>query len=266
MSNVQPPPYSPPPVADQKANKPWFKKKRIIIPAAALALIVIGGAAGAANKPASNPETAPVAADSNPAQNADAAAEVDVPDTVGKTAKEAAALLENAGLEVDFSAESGVVLDRDNWTVLRTAPAAGEKAKDGDTVVVSVEKTAKPEAEPEEQAEAEPEETAKDDAPSLAHANALGSAVMYLDSMPFSRAGLIDQLTSEYGESYPKDVAEWAVDKAGADWNAEAAEAAQMYLDTMSLSKDRLYDQLTSEYGSQFTAEQAKFGLKAVGY
>jgi len=67
----------------------------------------------------------------------------------------------------------------------------------------------------------------------LAQQNALESAQSYLEFMPFSRQGLIDQLSSEYGSGYPLDVATWAADTVGADWNAEAVEAAASYLDSM---------------------------------
>ena len=100
----------------------------------------------------------------------------------------------------------------------------------------------------------------------LAQENALKQAQQYLDYMPFSRQGLIDQMSSEYGSGYPVDVATWAVDYLNPDWNAEAVEAAQQYLNSMAFSRDGLYDQLTSEYGSQFTPEQANAGLTAVGY
>ena len=100
----------------------------------------------------------------------------------------------------------------------------------------------------------------------LAQENALESAQSYLDLMPFSRQGLIDQLSSEYGSGFDVETATWAADTVGADWNAEAAEAAQSYLDTMAFSRDGLYEQLISEYGSKFTPEQAEAGLAAVGY
>lgn len=242
-------------------KKPWFKRKRIIIPVAVVALFIAIGAAGAAGGAGKDSDEPKQIVAAEPAA---AAAEVTVPETTGLTAKEAQALLENAGLEISFSADSGVVLDRDNWTVLSTTPAAGATAKEGDTVVVNVEKTAKPEAAV--PAAEEPAAPAAPEAPSLEHANALRAAQDYLNVMAFSRLGLIDQLSSQYGASYPVDVATWAADNAGADWNAQAAKAAQQYLDTMSFSRQGLYDQLTSEYGGKFTPDEANAGLAAVGY
>ena len=45
--------------------------------------------------------------------------------------------------------------------------------------------------------------------------NALGSAEDYLDYTAFSRLGLIDQLSSEYGEGFDLADATWAVDQLG---------------------------------------------------
>jgi hypothetical protein len=71
-------------------------------------------------------------------------AEVTVPDVVGKTAKEAWVLLDNAGLDATFSADEGVVIDRDNWLVQSSEPGAGATVKTGDSVVLNVKKKAPP--------------------------------------------------------------------------------------------------------------------------
>jgi hypothetical protein len=89
---------------------------------------------------------------------------------------------------------------------------------------------------------------------------ARGSAQSYLELKGFSRDGLIQQLSSEYGESYPKDVATQAVDSLSVDWNAQAAKAAQSYLDLKSFSCSGLTEQLSSDNGDQFTSGQAKYG------
>jgi len=86
------------------------------------------------------------------------------------------------------------------------------------------------------------------------------SAKSYLDYSAFSRNGLIDQLSSKYGASYPKNVATQAVDSLDVDWNAQAAKSAQSYLDYTSFSCTGLTQQLSSRYGAQFTNAQAKFG------
>ena len=98
--------------------------------------------------------------------------------------------------------------------------------------------------------------------------NAYNSAKNYLDMMSFSKKGIIQQLSSEYGDNYPEKVAKKAVEvlekEEKIDWTEEAKEAAQNYLDTMSFSKDGLVKQLESEYGDQFTHEEAVAAVEAV--
>ena len=249
-------------VDDAPVKRPWYKRKPIIIPVAIVGGIIVLSSIISAINGGGEPE--PVADDKPISQTEEetaAAVDVAVPDTTGLTAKEAQALIENAGLEVEFSAAEGVVLDRDNWTVLSTTPAAGETAKTGSTVVVNVEKIAPPAP----AAPAEPEKPAM----TTAQDSAVRSAQSYLEFKGFSRAGLIGQLTSEYGEGFAPEDAEFAVaylEQSGqVDWNQEAVQAAQSYLDFKGFSHDGLYDQLTSEYGEQFTADQANFALAQVG-
>ncbi|MFD6443968.1 Ltp family lipoprotein [Promicromonospora sp. NPDC060204] len=93
----------------------------------------------------------------------------------------------------------------------------------------------------------------------------MASAQDYLDYQAFSRQGLIDQLSSEYGEAFPVKDAEFAVDSLDVDWNEQAAKAAQDYLDYDSFSRQGLIDQLSSKYGDQFTVEQATYGVDQTG-
>jgi hypothetical protein len=90
--------------------------------------------------------------------------------------------------------------------------------------------------------------------------NARRSAENYLDMMGFSRQGLIDQLSSEYGDQYPVEIATKVVDSLNVDWNAEAVEAAESYVEMTGFSHAGLVDQLSSPYGDQFTREQAEHG------
>ena len=96
---------------------------------------------------------------------------------------------------------------------------------------------------------------------------ALGAAHDYFDAgMHFSRQGLIDQLSSEYGNQFAVADATYAADHCGADWNEQAAGAAQDYLDAgMHFSRQGMIDQLSSPYGNQFTTAQAEYGAAAVG-
>ena len=98
-----------------------------------------------------------------------------------------------------------------------------------------------------------------------AEENAIKSAESYLSFMNFSRQGLIDQLSSEYGEGFTLAQATLAVDSLHVDFMAEAAESAEGYLSFMSFSCQGLIDQLSSEYGEGFTMAQARHGAGATG-
>ncbi|MCW2833557.1 MAG: hypothetical protein JWN68_1510 [Nocardioides sp.] len=87
--------------------------------------------------------------------------------------------------------------------------------------------------------------------------NALQAGQNYIDIMPFSKAGLIQQLSSSAGDGYSKADATFAANNVDVDWNAEAVEAAELYQDTMPMSKDGLVQQLSSPAGDEFTKEQA---------
>ena len=95
---------------------------------------------------------------------------------------------------------------------------------------------------------------------SLEQKNALRTAKSYLNTMSFSRSGLIEQL--EY-EQYSSEAAVWAVDHVEADWNEQAAKKAKEYLDMMAFSRRGLIDQLKFE---GFTEDEAEYGATSVGY
>lgn len=94
---------------------------------------------------------------------------------------------------------------------------------------------------------------------------AVRSAESYLDFTAFSRLGLIDQLSSEFGGQFPLDDATVAVDSLTIDWNEQAAQSAQSYLDFTGFSCQGLIDQLSSEFGGQFSVEQATYGATQAG-
>ena len=96
-------------------------------------------------------------------------------------------------------------------------------------------------------------------------AQALVAAQAYIAGQPFSYQGLINQLSSEYGNQFSVDDATFAADHCGADWNAEALEAAKSYIAGQSFSYQGLIDQLTSSYGDQYTADQAKYAADNCG-
>ena len=95
---------------------------------------------------------------------------------------------------------------------------------------------------------------------------ALESAKSYLDmGTGFSEKGLIDQLSSQYGEKFSVADATWAVAHSGADWNAQAVMSAKGYMKMGGFSRAGLIDQLTSPSGEQFTLAQATYAVNQVG-
>ncbi|MDE5412412.1 Ltp family lipoprotein [Alkalihalobacterium chitinilyticum] len=108
--------------------------------------------------------------------------------------------------------------------------------------------------------EVEPAEQEAADVP-REYRNALRAAENYISFMPFSEKGLFQQLSSEYGDQYPEDAAQYAIENIEVDYNEQALKAAINYLDIMPMSDQELFDQLTSEYGDQYTNEQAQYAI-----
>ncbi|CDK00525.1 hypothetical protein MIC448_260023 [Microbacterium sp. C448] len=245
---VAPPsPSVTPATAGPVTKRPWYKRKGIIIPVAIVGgLIVVSGIGSALGGGRDDIVADQPLAAQTPEAETEVVVEavmVDVPNVVGMSGSDAQAALSALGFQIDVG--GGDV----TMPVTAQDIAAGAQAEEGSTVRLTLQE--KPKL-------------------TLGQENALDGAEQYLDFMPFSRAGLIEQLTSEYGSGFAPEDAEFAVatlEQAGkVDWNAEAAEAAQSYLDAMSFSRDGLYDQLTSSYGAGFTPDQANAGLAAVGY
>lgn len=94
--------------------------------------------------------------------------------------------------------------------------------------------------------------------------NALESAQSYVDMSGFSKANLIQQLSSSAGEGYSKADATFAANNVDADWNKEAVESAQSYLDMQGFSKANLIQQLSSSVGEKFTPAQARYAANKV--
>lgn len=95
--------------------------------------------------------------------------------------------------------------------------------------------------------------------------NAVRSAENYLSFAGFSRDGLIEQLSSPYGDGYDLADATAAVNSLAVDWNAEAVEAAQQYLEISGFSCSGLIEQLSSDYGNKFTKNQATYAAEQAG-
>ena len=91
--------------------------------------------------------------------------------------------------------------------------------------------------------------------------SALRKAKIYADTMNMSKTGIYDQLTSEYGEKFTVEAAQYAIDNITVDRKENALKKAKLYQETMSMSPAAIYDQLTSEYGEKFTAEEAQYAI-----
>ena len=104
-------------------------------------------------------------------------------------------------------------------------------------------------------------ETKEDTSFPKEYRNALRSAKTYSDMMHMSKQGIYDQLTSEYGERFDAEAAQYAIDNLNADYNENALKCGENYKKTMHMSKARIYDQLTSENGEKFTPEEAQYAI-----
>lgn len=147
-----------------------------------------------------------------------------------------------------------------------TAAETPTTAATEETTAAEVEETSEPDVttEPEEEPEeVEEVEEPVDDGPDLTPGqdNALRAAQNYLETMPFSRQGLIDQLSSEFGNGFDVEDATFAVDNLTVDWQEQAVRQAESYLETMPFSRQGLIDQLSSEFGSQHTLEDATYAV-----
>ena len=91
--------------------------------------------------------------------------------------------------------------------------------------------------------------------------SALKKADLYANNMYLSKKGLYEQLTSDYGEKFPKEAAQYAVDNVKADWKKNALAKAKTYQNQMSMSKSAVHDQLVSDAGEKFTEEEAQYAI-----
>ncbi|GAA4162721.1 TM2 domain-containing protein [Gryllotalpicola daejeonensis] len=167
---------------------------------------------------------------------------VTLPDLTGKTLSAANDALTDAGLLADETTG-----EPQTDVVTSQQPAPGSVVHQGDSVTLTA-------------AAPKPKTTPSQDQALIAAQNYLA------DGQGFSRAGLIEQLSSAYGNGFSLADATWAADHAGADWNAQAAESAKNYIASgMGFSHNSLIEQLTSSYGAGFTQAQAEYGVKQAG-
>jgi Host cell surface-exposed lipoprotein/Protein of unknown function (DUF2510) len=94
---------------------------------------------------------------------------------------------------------------------------------------------------------------------------AIGSAKNYLSISGFSRVGLIQQLSSSYGDGFSKADATFAVNHLTVNWNEQAVRSAKNYLSISHFSRAGLIQQLHSSYGDGYTLTQATYAANHVG-
>lgn len=101
-----------------------------------------------------------------------------------------------------------------------------------------------------------------DESVPVEYKSALEKAGFYANEMNMSKKALYEQLTSEYGEKFPKEAAQYAIDNVVADWKENALNKAVFYQKEMNMSRQAVYEQLVSEYGEKFTKEEADYALE----
>ncbi|WP_246877203.1 Ltp family lipoprotein [Lactiplantibacillus argentoratensis] len=91
---------------------------------------------------------------------------------------------------------------------------------------------------------------------------ALEKAQDYATEMNMSKQGVYEQLTSDSGEGFTTESAQYAINHlTNIDWNANALAKAKDYQSEMSMSRSAILDQLTSSAGEQFTQSQAQYAV-----
>ena len=159
---------------------------------------------------------------------------------------------------------TALILETDNGTDSPDNPTTQEEKVKEEPVKEDKEEPAEEPKEETQEPVAQEEEAVEEEAVPFEYEQALKSAQNYVDTLHFSRQGLKQQLTSEYGSGFSEEAAEYALEHVDVDYKEEAVEAAESYLDTMSFSREGLKQQLTSEYGSGFTEEEAEYALDQV--
>lgn len=92
--------------------------------------------------------------------------------------------------------------------------------------------------------------------------SALNKATTYANMMHMSKKGVYNQLTSDYGEKFSAEAAQYAIDNVKTDWNSNALAKAKSYQKDQNMSPARIRDQLISEYGEKFTEAEADYALQ----
>ncbi|WP_224759795.1 Ltp family lipoprotein [Staphylococcus schweitzeri] len=90
---------------------------------------------------------------------------------------------------------------------------------------------------------------------------ALKKAEFYSEYLHSSKKDIYHQLTSEYGNKFSEEDAQYAIDHLKADYNKNALESAKTYAKSLNMSTREIYDQLISEYGGRFTPSEAQYAI-----
>lgn len=178
----------------------------------------------------------------------------EVPNVMGETLDEAVRILraEEFSNIVMKSDDGSSIWNRSNWKVTEQSAAEGDVIKASEEITLTCHHIDNDEDEEEE--DGIPKEYKK----------ALKKAQRYSDNLHMSKAGIYDQLTSEYGENMSKEAAQYAIDNVEADWEENALKNAESYANRSHMSKAGVYDQLISEYGEQFTDDEAQYAIDNV--
>ena len=101
---------------------------------------------------------------------------------------------------------------------------------------------------------------------STAEQQAVDSAQSYLAmGQGFSKAGLLNRLTSSAGAGFAVADANFAISYLNPNWNAQAVESAKGYLAMGGFSRASLIQQLASSSGGGFTEAQAEYAVAKAG-
>jgi Host cell surface-exposed lipoprotein len=96
-----------------------------------------------------------------------------------------------------------------------------------------------------------------------AQQQAVDSAGDYLsEGQGFSKQGLLNQLTSSFGEGFSESNAEFAIRYLNPNWDQQAVDSAKGYLsEGQGFSEQGLLQQLTTTAGEGFTEAQAEYAI-----
>lgn len=145
-------------------------------------------------------------------------------------------------------------------TAARSSDPSAASTGSAETTKATTTKAATQTKEPTKEATKEPAKQPTKGGVTSQEENAIGAAQDYLANEPFSRSGLIEQLSSSSGDGYSKKDATYAVDSLHTNYNEQAAKAAKNYLSNEHFSHTGLVQQLESSYGDGYTHSQAQYG------